>query len=137
MNPLLVPELFHCILDYVVISPPEGPANREEHATLAALARTCRAFSEPSLDYLWRRLDSLLPLLRSFADVVDEARAKVVANHPIVMLCEIIHGVDRPLHPLSNGLSSIDTPPVSKNSAWELNICPYIFCNIRISSCQI
>lgn len=80
MNPLLVSELFHCILDCLSVSlslPERYPAKLEERRTLAALARTCHAFSEPSLDRLWRRLGSLLPLVRSFVDVVDEARVKV------------------------------------------------------------
>ena len=79
-NPLLVPELFHCILDCLAIPLPKGPKNLRDRGTLAALAQTCRAFSEPSLDRLWRHLDSLLPLIRCFADVVDEARVKVIAE---------------------------------------------------------
>ncbi|KAF8547159.1 hypothetical protein OG21DRAFT_1425348, partial [Imleria badia] len=40
---------------------------------LAALARTCPMFSEPSLNCLWCKLDSLRPLLRCLftKDVVD------------------------------------------------------------------
>ncbi|KAH7926845.1 hypothetical protein BV22DRAFT_1045792 [Leucogyrophana mollusca] len=38
--------------------------------TLAALARTCRDFSEPALDILWARLDTLEPLVRCFPDSV-------------------------------------------------------------------
>lgn len=70
-NPLLIPELFYCVLGYLITH------CREERRTLAALARTCRAFSEPSLNRLWRRLNSLLPLARCFSNVVDEARVKV------------------------------------------------------------
>ena len=33
--------------------------------SLAKLARTCRMFSEPSLDLLWRAQGSLIPLLRT------------------------------------------------------------------------
>ncbi|EGN94131.1 hypothetical protein SERLA73DRAFT_188726 [Serpula lacrymans var. lacrymans S7.3] len=33
-------------------------------STLAVLARTCRVFSEPALDILWRKQTSLIPLLK-------------------------------------------------------------------------
>ncbi|KAG6380503.1 hypothetical protein JVT61DRAFT_8662 [Boletus reticuloceps] len=51
--------------------------SKEERRTLVALARTCRAFSEPSLDCLWRDLDSLLPLVQCFSDVADEDRVEI------------------------------------------------------------
>ena len=78
-NPLLVPDLFHCVLECLVTPLPQPPS-KEERQILAALARTCRAFSEPSLDRLWWCLNSLLPLIRCFSNVVDEARVKVVAE---------------------------------------------------------
>ena len=77
MNPLFVPELFHYILDYLAPSSSGGTTNSEERKALVALAQTCSAFSNPCLDRLWWRLDSLLPLVRSFAHVVDETRVKV------------------------------------------------------------
>ena len=80
-NPLLVPDLFFCVLEYLVTSLPLERPSKEERQILAVLARTCRAFSEPSLDRLWRCLNSLLPLIRSFAVVVDDARVKVVIDH--------------------------------------------------------
>jgi hypothetical protein len=128
-NLLLMPDLFYCVLECLVTS-----QYKVVRQTLAALARTCRAFSEPSLDCLWRRLFSLLPLVRCFANVVDEARVKVAAESDRVYN---IHSVDRPLHHLSNGLSSIDTPIVSENSPWGTNIYPCTFCNVRVSSCRI
>lgn len=36
--------------------------------TLAKLARTCRTFSEPSFNALWRVQSSLVPLLRTMPD---------------------------------------------------------------------
>ncbi|KAH7926839.1 hypothetical protein BV22DRAFT_1127844 [Leucogyrophana mollusca] len=44
------------------------PINPSSRQTLAALARTCRDFSEPALDILWARLDSLEPLVLRFPD---------------------------------------------------------------------
>lgn len=78
-NPLLVPDLFHCVLECLVTPLPQRPS-KEERRILSVLARTCRAFSEPSLNRLWRRLNSLLPLVRCFSNVVDEVRVKVVAE---------------------------------------------------------
>ncbi|OAX31738.1 hypothetical protein K503DRAFT_703255, partial [Rhizopogon vinicolor AM-OR11-026] len=34
-----------------------------EYSTIAALARTCRAFKEPALDVLWKNMDGLGPLV--------------------------------------------------------------------------
>lgn len=65
-NPLMVPELFYSVLDY--FCPEFYP---EERQTLAALAQTCRAFSEPSLDRLWRKTNSLKPLIRCYTTVDD------------------------------------------------------------------
>ena len=133
-NPLLVPDLFHCVLECLITSLPQRPS-KEERRTLAVLARTCRAFSEPSLNCLWRRLNSLLPLVRCFADVADEASVKVVTDQ--FDHVDNIHDVNRPLHPLSNGSSLIDTPLASKNLPWGMNIYPYTSWNVRASSYRI
>ncbi|KAF8551601.1 hypothetical protein OG21DRAFT_1605225, partial [Imleria badia] len=78
-NPLYVADIFHIILDCLSepypyfcddsIQPPQADAQ----SALAALAQTCRMFSEPSLNCLWRKLDSLRPLLRCVfpAEVAD------------------------------------------------------------------
>lgn len=82
-NPLHVPELLHYVLDHLAESPYSYdddalvsvmPPGREGERALAALAQTCRMFSEPSLNCLWRKLDSLAPLVRCFttADNFDE-----------------------------------------------------------------
>ena len=78
-NPLLIIDLFECVLECLITSLPQRPS-KEERRMLAVLARTCRTFSEPSLNLLWRRLNSLLPLVRCFSDVADEARVKVVVK---------------------------------------------------------
>lgn len=83
-RPLLIPELFQCILDCFDIPelnlqdrfPPWEDLKVTQRA-LVALAQTCRALSEPSLDRLWQRLESLDPLIRSFAPAADEERAMV------------------------------------------------------------
>lgn len=86
-NPLLISELFQCIIDFFLDTPKEDPglysqsaadqSVRESQRALAALAQTCRALSEPSLDRLWRRLHSLAPLIRSVTPAADLDRAKV------------------------------------------------------------
>ena len=81
-NPLLFPDLFLCVLECLVTSHLAEPPSKDERQVLVVLARTCRAFSEPSLNRLWRRLNSLLPLIRSFAAVVDYERVMVVRDHP-------------------------------------------------------
>lgn len=45
---------------------------------LFSLAQTCRVFSEPSLDSLWRRLHLLEPLIRCYATILDEETEKVL-----------------------------------------------------------
>lgn len=42
----------------------------DENPTLAALARTCRAFSEPTLDLLWSSQVTLAPLIWTLGDKV-------------------------------------------------------------------
>ncbi|KAG2048774.1 hypothetical protein BDR06DRAFT_962231 [Suillus hirtellus] len=42
------------------------------HATLAALARTCRTFKEPALDTLWKHIDGFEPLILCFPEGVHD-----------------------------------------------------------------
>ena len=76
-NPLFQQDLFHCILDPLVAPNPSLQQLRESRSVLVSLAQSCRAFSEPCLDRLWSKLDSLEPLIRCFATVLSEERAKV------------------------------------------------------------
>ncbi|KAF8125947.1 hypothetical protein EV363DRAFT_1402025 [Boletus edulis] len=81
-NPLLIEELFCAVLRCLVDTTPEptlcpidGPhrvgtygiqiraPDPDTRRALATLARTCRAFTRPALDFLWCRLNSLDPLL--------------------------------------------------------------------------
>ena len=51
------------ILDDPLASPKSAP---QGNMTLAALARTCRTFYEPSINVLWRTLRDIHPLIRTF-----------------------------------------------------------------------
>ena len=66
---LLVSEIFSLILHFIrqFDESPESDHKRDRTSgkrTLAALARTCRTLSDPTLDALWMRLDSLDPLIK-------------------------------------------------------------------------
>ena len=74
MHPaLLVPDVVDCIFTFICKEADRQTRNR----TFAALARTCSALSEPSLDTLWSELHSLYPLMSciydSNAKLCDEA----------------------------------------------------------------
>lgn len=73
-NPLLQFDIFHCILDHFVVPDWSHEGLKERYQALIALALTCRALTEPSLDHLWRKLISLKPLIRCFAPVWNEDR---------------------------------------------------------------
>jgi hypothetical protein len=55
-----------------------GYVNR---ATMAALARTCRAFKEPALDVLWEDIEELRPLLLCLPEglIRREGKRKLVS----------------------------------------------------------
>ena len=80
-NPLFQQDLFLCILDYLV--PPEADFKqfREARRALFSLARTCHAFSEPSLDRLWYKLNSLKPLVMCYLAQSSEEREKVLLGY--------------------------------------------------------
>ncbi|OAX39072.1 hypothetical protein K503DRAFT_769843 [Rhizopogon vinicolor AM-OR11-026] len=44
-----------------------------DYSTIAALARTCRAFKEPALDVLWKNMDRLKPLISCLPEGVKVA----------------------------------------------------------------
>ncbi|KAG6371874.1 hypothetical protein JVT61DRAFT_8873 [Boletus reticuloceps] len=93
-NPLLIEELFCAVLRCLVdttpeptLSPIDGPhrvgipiraPDPDTRRALATLARTCRAFTRPALDFLWCTLNSLDPLLRCY-----RSRETVVAMQPL------------------------------------------------------
>ncbi|TFK36896.1 hypothetical protein BDQ12DRAFT_608820 [Crucibulum laeve] len=61
MFPIILrdPEATRKLLEAILDSP-------NGKRSLSRLARTCRAFSEPALDILWRDLDSLVPIIGLF-----------------------------------------------------------------------
>ena len=74
-SPLLHEDLFYTVFD--VLAEPTNPSpfdmgipfatpDPDARCALAVLARTCHAFTQPCLDRLWRRLTSLVPLLRCY-----------------------------------------------------------------------
>lgn len=58
---LLVPEILGLVCEVIREDCIMGLLN-QRLATLAALARTCRAFEGPALDFLWRDISGLRPL---------------------------------------------------------------------------
>ncbi|KAF9465369.1 hypothetical protein BDZ94DRAFT_1320423 [Collybia nuda] len=57
---LLIPEIVRLICSEV----DRSFVGAERRRTVKALAQTCRLFQEPALDILWRKLDSLTPLIK-------------------------------------------------------------------------
>ena len=96
-SPLLIAELFYYVLD-ILAEPPDDdhgilvqtpdPDGRE---ALANLAQTCCGFREPALNYLWRKMNSLPPLLllfRSEGDILYMNRYTWVSeSSPELELC--------------------------------------------------
>lgn len=79
---LEIREILDNIFGYLV------PYNYRGHGlgTLAALARTCKTFSEPALDILWYSQDSVVPLISclpsdalSFAPISEMLRPVLVS----------------------------------------------------------
>ena len=75
---LLVPELFSLVCELLTHDYEMRPSQRS--ATLASLARTCRAFEGPALDVLWREVEELRPLLCTMPSDLFEMKAK--DGHP-------------------------------------------------------
>ncbi|EDR12990.1 uncharacterized protein LACBIDRAFT_323876 [Laccaria bicolor S238N-H82] len=71
---LLVPELFSLVCE--VLRPDYKTRPIQRSATLASLARTCRAFEGPALDVLWREIEGLRPLLCTMPPDIIEIKAK-------------------------------------------------------------
>lgn len=129
-NPLLIAELFYAILDFLV-EPTSEPScfdlafrtpDPDGRRALAALARTCRGFTEPSLDLLWRRLNSLAPLLRCFQprDTIFGGMRNLVGE--LFLRVEILSDVNSVYHFQLTGLSSSATPTASSNLKSKMTI---------------
>jgi hypothetical protein len=76
---LLVPDILDHIFKFIKADSDQTSSNQ----TFAALARTCSALSDASLDALWSELRSLYPLVSCIYDknmkLNDEARLQ----HPL------------------------------------------------------
>ncbi|OAX39711.1 hypothetical protein K503DRAFT_865211 [Rhizopogon vinicolor AM-OR11-026] len=57
---------------------------RDSRVTIAALARTCRAFKEPALDVLWKNINGIKPLISCFPQGVvgKTAEGKLTLGRP-------------------------------------------------------
>ncbi|KAG1858970.1 hypothetical protein DFJ58DRAFT_875891 [Suillus subalutaceus] len=79
---LLVPDILDHIFTFIKAADSEQVSRR----TLAALARTCSALSDPSLDALWSELRSLYPLVSCIYDanvkLSEEARLRYLYVAP-------------------------------------------------------
>ncbi|EDR02354.1 uncharacterized protein LACBIDRAFT_332416 [Laccaria bicolor S238N-H82] len=82
---LLVPELFGLVCEVITDDWTFTPPARRS-ATLASLARTCRAFEGPALDVLWREIEGLRPLLCTMPSDLFEIQAKD-SSPPVNLLC--------------------------------------------------
>ncbi|KAI9063937.1 hypothetical protein FKP32DRAFT_650059 [Trametes sanguinea] len=70
---LLLPDILQRILDFVEVEVPDRfyaghCSSYWKNGTLARLARTCRAFHQPSLDVLWRHQFTLGPLVKTLPE---------------------------------------------------------------------
>ncbi|KAF8546255.1 hypothetical protein OG21DRAFT_1491435 [Imleria badia] len=99
-NPLYVADIFHVILDCLSEPYPDfdddliRPPQEDGQSALAALAQTCRMFSEPSLNCLWRKLGSFQPLLRCVFPaevVVAGARGEDLQRPPSLAEWSVIY----------------------------------------------
>ena len=90
-NLLFQQDLLLRILGY--LAPPEADFKQFQEArpVLFSLARTCRAYSEPSLDRLWYKLDSLKPLVRCYFTQSSEERGKVLLGCSSSSLSSSLH----------------------------------------------
>ena len=87
----LVPDVLYDVFEYIYgdIVDAKGTAASisASRRTLASAARTCRAFSVPALDILWRRLPGAWPLVR-IATSTDR-HDKVSRSHIIILVYKL------------------------------------------------
>ncbi|KAI0365903.1 hypothetical protein BV20DRAFT_972447 [Pilatotrama ljubarskyi] len=75
---LLLPDIFNRILDFLLVLPPDDfyaakQQLEDKNPSIAALARTCRGFLEPSLNALWKHQRTLSPLVQTLpSDAYEE-----------------------------------------------------------------
>ena len=97
MHPCLLSiDIFSNILDHVLTLvqevDPFGSSNMYApgNPTLASLARTCKAFMEPTLDALWRSQVTLAPLVQTFPEDVWSQKLRRYADTTQEPLFEIV-----------------------------------------------
>ena len=98
-NPLFQQDLFFCVLDCLAAKEADLELFKAARPALFSLARTCRVFSEPSLDRLWYKLHSLDPLVQCYATLGEEG----VEVRWFFSVGDIAHFVDRCHHSRLDG----------------------------------
>ncbi|KAJ7184806.1 hypothetical protein C8R46DRAFT_466922 [Mycena filopes] len=75
---LRIPEVLCVVFEY--FDPSDFASGKTSATTLAALARTCKAFQDPALDVLWRFQVDLVPALRLFPEDLWDRRSQGNSN---------------------------------------------------------
>ncbi|KAF8434544.1 hypothetical protein L210DRAFT_3553196 [Boletus edulis BED1] len=87
------------------------PKHWQYPATLAALARTCRTFKEPTLDLLWRDLDDSSPLARCLPEASHRLSTGTVYsfNRPLTLIeWDIFRSYTHRIHAIRDFDSGLD-----------------------------
>ncbi|KAJ7184811.1 hypothetical protein C8R46DRAFT_466968 [Mycena filopes] len=75
---LRIPEILCAVFEY--FDPSDFASGKTSAKTLAALARTCKAFQDPALDVLWTFQVDLVPALRLFPQDLWDRRSQGNSN---------------------------------------------------------
>lgn len=73
-------------MDEVDASPIRNTPQWENRLALACAARTCRAFSSPALDVLWREIEELSALLKLFPSYMQHSESSVWVGLLMVLM---------------------------------------------------
>ena len=92
------PDIFAHIVQFALARNPYkdpfvGDSYTDINQTVAALARTCKTFSEPALDGLWHSLLTIGPLLRTFPEDVWQETVATIDRDGNPMTWDIVSGV--------------------------------------------
>ncbi|KAF8122670.1 hypothetical protein EV363DRAFT_1359414 [Boletus edulis] len=102
--------LFYCYQPYLTAQE-RKQALAVPRATLAALARTCRTFKEPTLDLLWRDLDDSSPLARCLPEASHRLSTGTVYsfNRPLTLIeWDIFRSYTHRIHVIRDFDSGLD-----------------------------
>nr|VWP01134.1 Suppressor of ferric uptake 1 [Ganoderma boninense] len=91
-----VPDVLHHIFSYLDPVHPNHKEILESRRSLAMAARTCRGFSGPALDVLWKRLSENIVWRRS------RTREIVIIGSMLMLLGDGVRGIDSPLIPTAS-----------------------------------